>query len=505
MSPNRIMLVGLWAGCTTGEIKIPRDTGELPESPPVTSDSEERDSGGADTGRPTDDSTPPDSDTGTAPPPVDDPTRCDGVLPGVDTVKWCGRTEDEWAGARVSVGVGAADGLHVAIGTYLASVESLEETNRVVYLPTLTSVSGWFDEGPLIQGVAGEDYAWFGWDLLAGSDIDGDGYGDLVVGAFASRGECEYSGEVTDCTGRVYTYLGPDLSGRTVTDSDAVVMGWGVLNYFGQTLATVGDLDGDGDDETLVGGAINDPSQTSLLTGPIETMSRLEAAATYSSDGNGGPGSDVGAADLDADGVPELLLVDRTRKEEGIGAVWIIPSDLRGGVAVHDHPCVCADDDASLLGLALTTGDVNADGYADFAIDLFDPSDGPGVILGPIPRSVGLSDMDAMFLVDTVNYTLFPQIVGDLDGDGVSGDLLIGSGNPSALYLLPAPLEAGTYTPDTTLQITSRDSATGLGYAMAPLPDMNGDGVDDALIGEPGDSEGATEAGAVYLLYGASW
>ena len=80
----------------------------------------------------------------------------------------------------------------------------------------------------------------FGYSLASAGDINGDGYDDLIVGA--------YGYDTTRGAARIYF-------GSTSMDSvtDLVLMGEGIDDHFGYSVASAGDVNGDGYDDVIVG------------------------------------------------------------------------------------------------------------------------------------------------------------------------------------------------------------------------------------------------------------
>ena len=77
--------------------------------------------------------------------------------------------------------------------------------------------------------------------MATAGDVNGDGYADVVVGA---RG---YSSS----TGRAYVYLGGP--GGLATTAATTLTGEATSDYFGCSVATAGDVNGDGYADVVVG------------------------------------------------------------------------------------------------------------------------------------------------------------------------------------------------------------------------------------------------------------
>ena len=445
-----------------------------------------------------------DPDTG------DSEDRCDGDLLGVRDVKLCGVGQAYAFGYDVSAGKGALDEatvISVGSSPYGLSDDRVEAN---LWITELQDV--WLADGIRIFDDVEDQTRFFGRALESGSDLNGDGFTDLGVSAFAASTD-GWGGGMVDI------YYGPYESSIEASAADALVTNDAhdfSATFGGTSMTAVPDIDNDGDDELLTGGYYytDDPyfNVPTLLLGPISSMDRVDAAATYldGSESNSSPGTDTATGDIDGDGVADLLL-SQSYYRPFYGKVYVIPADLRGDVLVDDLPAVVGgEDEDGLEGVTIAAGDVNADGYDDLIADRSPTSEGTlftSVWFGPIPTSVGTEDATATFVADASVGYLRPTVAGDLDGDCVPGDLVFSLLNSSQVHLYPAPLLPGTYTPADDASLIARTAATddALGWAMAPLPDQDIDGVDDLLLGAPNDDEGGHNAGAAYVLYGASW
>jgi hypothetical protein len=154
-----------------------------------------------------------------------------------------------------------------------------------------------------------------------------------------------------------------------------------------------------------------------------------------------------------------------------------------------------------LVGFAVCgTGDLNADGFADFAVGA------PAVPFAPPPLPVPsvriFSGVDGS-LLRTLPGTRdgFGSVlanVGDVDADG-RDDLLIG--DPGSVSPVGAAHLVSGIDGTTLLSLTG---GFGFGVRVAAAGDMDADGVPDLLFGIPDDSTNGVRAGRVQVLSGAT-
>jgi hypothetical protein len=312
------------------------------------------------------------------------------------------------------------------------------------------------------------------------SDADGDGYGTALVTAEActvpegfalSDDDCDDTLEAVNPGAEEVCDDGLDNDcdgegGQCVIDpesADVVLWGTAAGDNAGIAVSGGGDLNGDGFDDIVVG-AKNESTAAST------------AGAAYVIYGGDLP------EEMTLD-MADVVLTGESAADKGGRMVRI----------VHD---VNDDDDADLLVAAPSadpSGDASGKVYINF---------GGGI-------SGSLSDADVIFSGDYgYNYAGLGLAGGDFNEDG-DGDVLIGApgndlggSNRGTVYVIYGPIVSGAMDAgDVSDAITGQANSDEIGGVIASA-DLNGDGADDVLIGAPDNSEGGTDAGSVYVVYG---
>ena len=330
-----------------------------------------------------------------------------------------------------------------------------------------------------------------GFSVRAAGDVNGDGFDDVIVGAPDTIG----SGSLAAPGGASYVLFGGaagfpadiDLSLLDGSDGFRIDSG-GALSGLGVSVSAAGDVNGDGIDDLVIG-AVTISSASAGGGTPLPPQAPSGATVVFGKTTGWSPTLDVSTLDGS----------DGFRVPSGASEEW-------------------------LGSYVASVGDMNGDGYDDVAIgDLSahfggDSSGASYVVFGrPTgwPAEVDETALDGSdgFRVDGVGAFHYAARVGsggDVNGDGYD-DLFIGSlgytGTASAYVLFGQPAAFPATSDVTGLDGTNGFEITGLESYISPAAiniagDVNGDGIEDLVIGAANDGTGGYDAGSVFVVFG---
>jgi hypothetical protein len=391
------------------------------------------------------------------------------------------------------------------------------------------------------DGEVDEDGAMWSTELF--QDADGDGYGDPAV----SREACDpgdgWVDDDTDCDdadpavhpGAEERTAGLDedcdglLDERTPGDAWALLQGEGPGDRAGRALAGAGDQDGDGRADWWVGARGDDDggSQAGAAylvngdDGGQRSLANASAKLTGPAGALAGHALD-GGRDVDGDGLADLIVGGPY--DDGLstnaGVAWLVfgpfeDGPLEAGITLSG----LYETDLAGWSVALV-GDVLGGGSGALLVGAPYGKDGassPGVaylLLEPPGGDLVLHDSAVRLVGEVEDDGAGARVAaaGDLDGDGLA-DLLVGAsaadfggGDSGAAYVWLASSLGGLAGAVSLGEADGRhhgESASDMaGYGLAGGGDVDGDGLDDVIVGAPYEDEAASNAGAAYLVPG---
>ena len=259
----------------------------------------------------------------------------------------------------------------------------------------------------------------FGKSVAGAGDADADGTPDFIVGAWwADPGGVSLAGSA-------YVYSG--ATGAQLHRFDGVNLG----DTFAGAVAGVGDIDGDGRDDLMVGAHNADPGGA-FSAGSAYVYSGATGGQLFRLDGalaDDWFGISVGAAgDIDADGVPDLIIGAESASPGGLhkaGSAYVYSGATQLELFRFDGDLTNAFLGAAVAG----AGDTDGDGVPDLVVG----ADGYTVAaMGDTGIARVYSGADGSLLHQasgTAGGNQYGSAVaggGDQDGDGL-GEVLIGS------------------------------------------------------------------------------
>jgi hypothetical protein len=393
------------------------------------------------------------------------------------------------AGAkRISIGVSAADVVipgaqdALAIGDVngdgtpdvlafdCRGVEGIDRS-YVLFGPFSGRVDIRKHDGFLIEEAKESDEACHG---APAGDVNGDGLDDLIVGAVAA------DNNLRNASGTAYVIFGkPDTEPVRLKDFDDLrqgsagfrIDGARELDVVGGASAPIGDMNGDGLDDLIIGSPFagscyvvfgkKDPLPVDLLTFNLLIQGPRGWRIDTPSVSHNSQLSVDGAGDVNGDGIPDVV-IGAHRNTYGRGSAYVIfgKSDL-------------------------------------FPVDALNLQEGEGYrVRGPTKRSMAGEAVAGL---------------GDMNGDGRS-DVAIGvptSSQFGSVYIVWGKADSET-TNLRRLEVGGfrirggphTVGGAGVGEVVAAAGDLNRDAIPDVLLGDPSANAFRRGSGAVYVIFG---
>jgi hypothetical protein len=337
--------------------------------------------------------------------------------------------------------------------------------------------------------------AHLGWSVATAGDVNGDGRADVIVGA------PDYTVGL-DQQGRAWLWYGQPTAHGISTTNDWRAAGAQREAFFGTSVATAGDVDGDGYSDVIVGapGHASAAGRCTVYHGGPDPLAEEAGWTKASNQANAAFGTSVGTAgDVNGDGYADVIVgaPHWDGGQDNEGAAWVYLGGA-GGLTSAPHWYKRSNNAGAAFGASVgTAGDVNGDGYDD-------------VIVGAPHWHVPQTDEGAAFVYDGsssgLDQTAGPLwskasdqegaefgasvgAAGDVNGDGYA-DIIVGApfwlhkGEERGAVWLYYGSPGGPHSAPDWYQVGDQEEAQ-YGYAVGTGGDVDGDGYSDVIVGSP--------------------
>lgn len=362
------------------------------------------------------------------------------------------------------------------------------EARRVLTTIDLASLAS--GEGTII--FAAQDGGTTGVSVSSAGDVNGDGFDDVVIGASAANS----AGNTRPSAGESYLIFGGPTLPTTI---DLANLGSGGITILGAnahdhsgTVSSAGDINGDGFDDLIIGApvasALGDAKPRAGESYVIFGSASLPATIDLSSLGSLGTifygvnsfdtsGTSIsGAGDVNGDGFDDLIIgadeadaLNNTKSLAGESYVIFGAASLPATIDLVNLGSagitIFGADTGDKSGASVKkAGDVNGDGFDDLVI--------------------GATEAD-----------------GANNAKSLAGDSYVIFGSAS----LPATIDLANLGVG-GITIHGVDNIDRSGTSVSAAGDINGDGIDDLIVGAAGGasiSNARASAGESYVIFGS--
>jgi hypothetical protein len=354
-------------------------------------------------------------------------------------------------------------------------------------------------------------------------DVNADGFPDVVIGTMFMD-----DGAMDEGCAYVFHARDPDLPGSPATTfCNPANQADG---HFGRSVASAGDVNGDGYADVIVGASGQDSgaadegnvfvyygSATGIPTSPSVTLDNPANQAS------GMFGYSVASAgDVNGDGFVDVIIgapfQDNGASDEGNAFIY---HGSAAGLATSpartlDNP---ANQAGGQLGVSVASaGDVNGDGFADVVVGASEQDNGAsneGNVFVYHGSSTGIGDSPSRTLDNPANqadgaFGVSVSTAGDVNGDGYS-DIVVGASRQANgatsegnVFIYHGSATGIPASPARTLDNPDNQAGGMFGCSVAWAGDITGDGYADIIVGAYRQDNPSLDEGNAFIYHGSA-
>lgn len=388
------------------------------------------------------------------------------------------------------------------------------------FVPSTTA--GWEFEGDQANTTFGSQWSPAG-------DVNGDGYDDLIAGAYRENTA------TGDLSGQVKVFYGSE-TGYDPTTPDWTINGEFAGNVLGYSVSCAGDVNDDGFDDVIIGAHgysvdISNRGKAYVYYGSASGLSSTPAWSVTGTQVDEYLGLHVTTAgDVNGDGYDDIAVASRDfdNGESNEGRVYVFHGSSSGPSSTADWMAESNQAGSMFSSWMNSLGDVNGDTYDELAVGAYDYSNGQtgeGAVFVWYGSADGLNEgedgtpanadwMAESNRAEDTNGRDFGGRVGtpgDVNGDGYNEIIVAASEFPNPTfaegvvflwYGSAEGLNGGANgNPSNPAWLAESNSyAFAYGYVTGKPADVNGDGYGDVVTGCLFYNSGY---GAVFAYFGS--